>query len=293
MMSGPRLAKNYVSNYLSNDLPTRLLTYRNHWGLSTTKLPTPVRYLSYEPFALDKWPTLITLVINTRSVVRDGYEYDSDPNYRVTYEMRTYIWVRDAGAETVTEQRDNLTAVVREALLDGPSLSKHDSDVPCYPKIDESTIREEFSDLTLIKGERLLAGSYIAYDLSLNEVIDEAPLGVLQDISDAITVTKMPITPNPPTNVSAVAGNGQVVLGWKDSTWNGGVYNISGYAVQSSTDGGTTWVTVTSDTGTSAPTYTVTGLSNGISYRFRVAAKNAAGLSDYSDMSLVATPSAD
>jgi hypothetical protein len=36
--------------------------------------------------------------------------------------------------------------------------------------IDESTIREEYSDLTLIKGERMMAGAYIAYTLTLNEV---------------------------------------------------------------------------------------------------------------------------
>lgn len=290
MMSGPRLAKNYVSNYLSSDLPDRLLAYRNHWALSTTKLPSPVRYLSYEPFALDKWPTIITLVINTRSVNRDGYEEDADPNYRVTYEMRTYIWVRDQGAETVTEQRDNLTTVVREALMDGPSLSRYDSDVPCYPKIDEGTIREEFSDLTLIKGERLLAGSYISYDLSLNEVIDVAALGVVQ--SPQAEVSKLAITPNSPTDVIAIAGNGQVTITWDESTWNGGVHEISGYAIQQSTDNGTTWTTVTSSTGSTDPLYIATGLNNGSSYRFRVAAVNAAGNSAYSDESLAVSPSA-
>ncbi len=290
MMSGPRLAKNYVSNYLANDLPDRLLTYRNHWSLSASQLPTPVRYLSYEPFALDKWPTVITLVINTRSVTRDGYESDADPNYRVTYEMRTYVWARANGAETVTEQRDNLTTVVREALMDGPSLSAHDSAVPCYAKIDEGTIREEFSDLTLIKGERLLAGAYIAYDLSLNEVIDVSALGVMQD--GEATVSKMPITPNAPTDVIAVAGNAQVTLTWDESTWNGGIHPLTGYAIQQSTDGGTTWTQITSNTDSTDPLYIVTGLNNGTGYKFRVAAVNQAGLSDYSAPSVLATPAA-
>lgn len=290
MMSGPRLAKNYVSNYLSNDMPDRLVAYRNHWGLSSSQLPDPVRYLSYEPFALDRWPTIITLVINTRSVTRDGYESDADPNYRVGYEMRTYVWARANGAEIVTEQRDNLTTVVREALMDGPSLSAYDSSVPCYPKIDEGSIREEFSDLTLIKGERLLAGAYIAFDLSLNEVIDVDALGVMQDGQP--TVSKIVITPNAPTNVIAVGGNAQVTLTWDTSTWNGGVHPITGYAIQQSTDGGTTWTTTVSDTGTDDPLYIATGLNNGTAYKFRVAAVNKAGLSDYSSASVSVTPAA-
>ena len=78
--------------------------------------------------------------------------------------MRTYVWVRDAGAQIVTDQRDNLTTVVREALMDHPSLSAYDTTVPCSPKIDEASMEEQFSDLTLIKGERLLAGAFISYD---------------------------------------------------------------------------------------------------------------------------------
>lgn len=290
MMSGARLAKSYVSNYLANDLPPRLITYRNHWGLSESQLPDPRKLLTFEPFTLDTWPTIISLVINTRSIDRQGYEYDFDPNYRVTYEMRTYIWTRANGAQTVTEQRDNLTAVVRESLMDGPSLSSYDSTVPCYPKIDESTIREEFSDLTLIKGERLLAGAYVAYDLSLEEVVDHTPLGVMQ--SHENTVSRIAITANAPTNVIAVAGNAQATLSWTTNTWNGGVYEVTGYQIQQSTDNGSTFTTVVADTGSLDTARTITGLTNGTKYFFRVAALNQAGTGAYSANSLGITPSA-
>lgn len=285
MMAGPRVAKNYVSNYLSNDLPTRLQKYRSAWDLTKYDLPSPVRYLSYEPFALDKWPTLITLVVSTRSLTRDGYASDNDPNYRVIYEMRTYIWVRDAGAEIVTYQRDNLTTVVREALMDGPSLSAYDSSIPCYAKIDEGTIREEFSDLTLIKGERLLAGSYIAYDLALNEMIGVEPLGVL--LKTEAEVHKMPIFPKAPDpeHIMGVVDDAEVELSWKPSRYNGGVYEVSGYAIQQSTDGGTTWTTVVNDTESTIPTFTVSGLNNGSTYRYRIAGINMSGRGFYSDAS--------
>ena len=290
MMSGPRVAKQYVSNYLANDLPSRLLTYRNHWNLSESELPEPRKYLTYEPFALDTWPTVISLVINTRSVDREGYAVDYDPEFRVTYEMRTYIWARANGAETVTQQRDNLTAVVREALMDGTSLSEYDSTVPCYPKVEESTIREEFSDLTLIKGERLLAGAYVAYDLSLEEVIDHTAVGIMQTHSNEIS--KLPLTANAPTNVIAVAGNAQVTLGWTSSTWNGGVYEISGFQIQQSTDAGSTWTTAVADTGSLDPVRVITGLTNGNKYLFRVAAINSAGTGAYSASSISVSPAA-
>ena len=295
MMSGPRLAKSYVSNYLANDMPARLITYRNHWNLSESDLPDPVEYLSHEPFEMGKWPLLITLVINTRNIVRDGYEYDGDPTFRVTYEMRTYIWCRDVGAQTVTDHRDNLTTVVREALMDNPSLSEYDTTVPCHPKIDESTIREEFSDLTLLKGERLLAGSYIAYDLTLDEVIDHDAVegvGVMQ--AAEATVYKLAASPNAPINLIATAGDTEVDLSWISSSWNGGVYEISGYQIQQSEDAGATWTTAVADTESAVDlTYTVTGLTNGTEYIFRVAALNNAGVGAYSASSVSVTPTDD
>lgn len=288
-MSGARLAKSYVSNYLANDMPSRILGYRNAWNLSSTQLPDPVRYLSYEPFALDKWPTIITMVMSTTGVERADYTYAADPVYRVNYEMRTYVWVRASGADVVTDQRDNLTMIVRESLMDGPSLSSYDSAVPCSPKIDEASLQEEFSDLTLIKGERLLAGAYVSYDLSLEETIVREPTGIM--LSKQAEVGKLPITPNAPTRLSAVAGDEQVTLGWKESTWNGGIYDVSGYQIQQSEDGGSTWTTSVANTGSTDPAYVLTGLTNATTYRFRVAGVNTAGVGAFSSSSLAVTPS--
>ena len=289
MMSGSRLAKQFVTNYLAADLPSRLVGYRNHWNLSASQLPDPRLYVSHEPFQLDRWPTIITIVMSTDSINRTAYTSAFDPDMQVVYDMRTYVWVRDAGAQTVTDQRDNLTTVVREALMDRPSLSAYDSDVPCSPKIDEGTIVEQFSDLTLIKGERLLAGSYIGYSLTLDEVLTRNPLGIMQ--SSEITVEKMAVTPNAPTNVVAVAGDTEATLSWVEATWNGGVYEISGYQIQQSTDDGSTWSTAVADTGSVDGFYRVTGLTNGTGYKFRVAALNGGGTGAYSASSLEVTPS--
>ena len=278
MMSGPRIAKNYVSNYLSNDLPARILTYRNHWNLSASQLPDISKMLTHEPFTLGKWPTVINMVMNTQQIERQGYAYDYDPNYRVLYSMRTYIWVRANGEQVVTEQRDNITTVLREALLDGPALNKYDTTVPCYPKVDEGTMREEFSEITLVKGERCLAGAFIAYDLQLEETIDHTAVGVM--LQGDATVSKISILPSKPNYLVAIAGNAQVTLSWEEPMWDGGVFPITGYIIQQSTDG-TNFSTIVADTGNTDTAKVVTGLTNGQEYYFRVAAINQSGTGEY------------
>lgn len=176
LMQGPQFAKQYVTDYLQSDIPTRLTRYRNGWNVDDYTLPDPGLYLNYEPVALDTWPTIITVVISTNSFTRSGYVDGGNPFYRVSYSMRTYVWVKTEGSADVTTMRDRLTTVLRSALLDKPNLQLCDPSEDVHAEIDESTIREEYSDLTLIKGDRVLAGAYIGYDLTLNEVVYRMPM---------------------------------------------------------------------------------------------------------------------
>lgn len=179
LMQGPQFAKEYVNSFLQNDMPTRLTRYRNGWNVDDYTLPDPELYLTYEPIALDHWPTIITVAISTNSFERQGYIDNTNPIYRVTYAMRTYVWVKTEGSEEVTTMRDRLTTVARSAILDYPSLKTCDSTDFIDARIDESTIREEYSDLTLIKGDRVLAGAYLGYDLTLNEIVYRQPVAAL------------------------------------------------------------------------------------------------------------------
>lgn len=171
LMQGAQFAKSYVNTFLNCDIPSRLTRYRSGWNLDDRELPDPDLYLTYEPIALDHWPTIITVAISTNRFDRLMLGSQGDPLYRVNYNMRTYIWTKTEGSEEVTLMRDRLTTVVRSALLDRPSLNRHDETYGCDARIDESTLTEEFSDLTLIKGDRVLAGAYLGYDLTLNEII--------------------------------------------------------------------------------------------------------------------------
>ncbi len=183
LMHGAQWAKYYVNQYLTNDLPNRLTKYRSGWNLDDRELPDPELYLTYEPIALDHWPTIITVCISTNSFSRYLQGSHGDPLYGVTYSMRTYVWTKTEGSEAVTIMRDRLTTVLRSAILDRPCLNRHDSVYDTDVKIDESTLREEFSDLTLIKGDRVLAGAYLGYDLVLNEVIYRDQIAALSQIN--------------------------------------------------------------------------------------------------------------
>lgn len=182
LMHGAQWAKYYINEYLSKDIPNRLIAYRNGWNLDDRELPDPELYLTYEPIALDHWPTIITVAISTDNFERMMLGSQGDPLYRVHYAMRTYVWAKTEGSEAVTLMRDRLTTVLRSSLMDRPCLNGYDLGFDTDVRIDESTLREEFSDLTLIKGDRVLAGAYLGYDLMLNEVIYRDQIGALSAI---------------------------------------------------------------------------------------------------------------
>jgi hypothetical protein len=191
LMYGAQFAKSFVNDYLTDDIPRRLIRYRNGWNLSEDELPSPAEYLTYEPVALDSWPTIITVAISTRSFNRVGYGIGADPVYKVNYSMRTYIWVRTDGSKETTEMRDRLTTVVRSALLDYPCLQREGAEREA--RIEETTVVEEFSDLTMLKGDRVLAGAYIGYDLSIDEVIARDNIAD-EVIEFGLTVGQNPLT---------------------------------------------------------------------------------------------------
>jgi hypothetical protein len=96
--------------------------------------------------------------------------------------MRTYVWVRTEGTAETTLMRDRLTTVVRSALLDYPCLKAYDSRTSFRALIDESTFREEFSDITLLKGDRFMAGAYIGYTLEIDEVVTRLDIGTMDEL---------------------------------------------------------------------------------------------------------------
>ena len=101
-------------------------------------------------------------------------------------------------------------------------------------------------------------------------------------LQSARKIIKLPDYPGAPTNLTATAGNTQVILSWTAPADDGGS-DVTGYEYEQDTGGWTA-------TGSTDTTYTKTGLTNGTRYRFKVRAVNTLG-GGTASASVSATPS--
>lgn len=186
VMQGADAAVTFVMNYLEADLPARMVRYRNAWNLDDIRLPLPTSYWRFEAdkIAWEDYPVCSTICLSTNRIQRIDYDTWSNPEYRVEYTMRTYLYVGGdgepygiRGEEYTTKMVRDLTTVVRSALLDHQCLVHSDPTGSLDVRIDESSLREEFSELTYLKGERFMAASYLGYTVHLNEVVTRMPVG--------------------------------------------------------------------------------------------------------------------
>ena len=102
----------------------------------------------------------------------------------------------------------------------------------------------------------------------------------------SVTVTRNG-EPDAPVISSVTAGNAQVVVAWSAPANNGAA--ISDYVVQYSTSSSGSYTTFADGTSTSTSA-TVTGLTNGTAYYFKVAATNSVGTGSNSAASAASTP---
>ena len=107
-------------------------------------------------------------------------------------------------------------------------------------------------------------------------------------ITDTVTVSVVAAAPEAPSWTSTAAGDQQVTVSWSEPEDNGSP--ITGYVVEYSADGGVTWIEADPGPGSNT-TVTVSGLTNGTEYLFRVYARNTAGTSTASSETRV-TPTA-
>jgi hypothetical protein len=109
---------------------------------------------------------------------------------------------------------------------------------------------------------------------------------VLSGSPQSVTVTRNG-EPNAPVISSVTAGNAQVTVVWSTPASNGST--ITDYLIKYSLLADGTYTTFADGVST-ATSATVTGLTNGTAYYFKVAAKNSVGTGSYSAASADATP---
>jgi hypothetical protein len=130
-----------------------------------------------------------------------------------------------------------------------------------------------------------------AYRWSGSVYVEVGPSGGGGGSGDgADAVLRALFVPAVPTSVTATAGNAQVALSWTAPSVLAQT-PITDYTVQFSSDSGLTWTTFADGTSTATST-TVTGLTNGTAYVFRVAGANGVGTGAYSTASASVTPTA-
>lgn len=95
--------------------------------------------------------------------------------------------------------------------------------------------------------------------------------------------------PSAPTGLGAVAmSTSRIDLVWNAPSNNGGS-SITGYKIERSTNGGNSWSTLVSNTGSTNTLYADTGLSSSTTYTYRVSAINSIGTSSPSNTASATT----
>jgi serine protease len=107
-------------------------------------------------------------------------------------------------------------------------------------------------------------------------------------LRSTFTTDAVASTPTPPTSVTGTRGDSSAMLNWVAPSGNGGAA-ISDYVVEYGSSNSGPWTTF-AHTAITTPGLNVTGLTNGVTYYFHVAAKNSVGVGVFSAASSAVTP---
>ncbi len=144
---------------------------------------------------------------------------------------------------------------------------------------DSATTTHEHTGLT--------AGTTRRYRVS---AINSAGAGAASNVASATTAAAG--TPGAPTGLSATAnGRTRIDLTWTAPTSDGGA-TITGYKIEVSENGGTTWTNLVSNSGSATTSYSHASLNAGTTRRYRVSAINSAGTGPASSAASATTDAA-
>ena len=133
----------------------------------------------------------------------------------------------------------------------------------------------------------LSAGTTRHYRVS---AINSVGTGAASNVDDATTDDAATTVPGAPTSLTATAsGTTTIDLSWTAPTDNGGS-DITGYRIEVSSDGNSSWTDREANTGNTSTTYSHTSLSTGTTRHYRVSAINSVGTGAASSTSTTPPP---
>ena len=124
---------------------------------------------------------------------------------------------------------------------------------------------------TSVTVKNLTNGTTYYFKVAAVNTVGVGPPSGAASATPAAAITK----PGPPAGLTATPGHGRVTLSWTAPGSDGGA-GISGYLIYQGTSPGGEAATPVNGSPVSATSYTVTGLANGTTYYFKVAAVNDA-----------------
>jgi len=175
----------------------------------------------------------------------------------------------------VTQPKETVTVPIS---IDNTSIAILSSSSLSFTPLDWNTLQT----VTLTGNSNTNYSDNVTLMTSLGPSVSED--GDYTGLSENFTLSSTSY-PQTPTNVTATADNASVVLNWDSSA------SATGYSVYyDNTSGITSSDTIIS--GISIDNYTISNLSNGTTYYFRVATVNSKGVSELS-IEVSATPTSD
>lgn len=127
---------------------------------------------------------------------------------------------------------------------------------------------------------------YVSYMYATDDGSDGNPYDSVPSYLDSLVAelasangASTTTVPGSPTGLSATASSSsQINLGWTAPSNNGGSA-INGYKIERSTDSGSTWSSLVSNTGSTSTAFSDSGLAASTAYTYRVSAINSVGTS--------------
>lgn len=190
--------------------------------------------------------------------------------------------------QKITTQPSKFTSIVNQVTS---YVRGHSSNTLIYIQVNPvyASASQIASDINGVRGS--IDGVSIVCETSQG-----CTAAMLQSLLVALNVptvqsspTISPTSPQAPTGLTATtSSSSQINLSWTTPANDGGS-PITGYKIERSTDGGSTWSTTVSNTGSTSTTGSDTGLTSSTAYTYRVSAINSVGTSSPSNTSTATT----